>query len=371
MTSQPEPAGADTPARQHTEPVRELAALVLVGATAVLLFVALISLVPAGYRYAPQSFPLLASERFGSFVNLGTILFPLLAVLLATHVAPRLPRARLITIVALVELAVAAGFGLLFGTLLGLVGQLSGDAGGKGAFESLLARLAYLAVLGVALYVVYRVWRGLFYVPRPAVAPGFGQYGQPGQPGYGGPQPGYGGQPGFGGQPGYGGPQPGYGGQTGYGGQQGHPTSGYPQGYGQQPSYGQPGPPSYGTPPQGAGYPAGQVSYGGAAAPTTGPPASGPPPTGGFNPQPGNLQPGGPQPGGNQFGGPVPGGPVTYGTPSAPVSGAPSSAPPAPAVPLEDPGGQSDPTRMFRPVGGGDETQQTHIIRPGQEPPRH
>jgi hypothetical protein len=272
MTTQPEaPSNDEKKASEFTSGVRELAAAVLVGATAVLLLAALISLVPAGYGFESQSFTGLASARFGAFVNIATIGFPTLAVLLATHVSPRVPRAKVLTIVALAELAVAGFFGVLFGTLIGLFGDIDGP-GVKAALESLLTRLAFLAVLGVALLFVYRVWRGLYYVPRPAAPqPGYGgaTYGYPQQPGYPPPQ-GYPGQPGYPPQQGY--PPAGYpapGQAPGYPQQQpGYPQPGYPpagpqQGYGAQPGYPSSAPPAPG--PHAAG------------APSSAPPASGPP----------------------------------------------------------------------------------------------
>ncbi|HEY3009179.1 MAG TPA: hypothetical protein VGJ63_14100 [Micromonosporaceae bacterium] len=201
--TQPPPAGR--PARQFTTPLRELVALVLVAATAVLLFVALIKLIPDESRF-PINYLDYSSLRFGDFVNLGTIAFPLLAVLLATHLEPKVGRAPLITSVALVELAVAAFFGLLFGTFLGFIGDVT-DGSGRRAFEALLTRAAYLAVLGVVLYAVFRVWQGLYHVPRPKPAPAPpGTYGQPRM--YGQPQGYAHGQAGYG-HPGY--PPPGYG----------------------------------------------------------------------------------------------------------------------------------------------------------------
>lgn len=323
MTTQPEaPSNEEKHAGQFTGEVRELAALVLVGANAVLLFAALISLIPAGYRYEAGNFTALASERFGSFINLATIGFPVLAVLIATHVSPRAARARIVTIAAMAELGVAAFFGALFGMLIGLFGDLDGP-GFKSAVEALLSRVAFLGVLAVALLFVYKVWRGLYYVPRPAgPPPGYGQYGypqgtygqpgypqgpygqqgyqqgtygqpgyqqgpgqggQPGQPGYG--QPGYG-QPGFGDQPGAG--QPGYGQQPGFGGQ---------PGYGQAPGY-QQGPSQPGT-PQTYGQPA-YPSSAPPAPPTSAPPTSAPPapsPTDGPDQHTQLLRPVDPQPG--------------------------------------------------------------------------
>jgi hypothetical protein len=263
-------------ASQFTLPLRELAAQVLIGATALLLLVAVIELlIPGAGR---GSFLDRASSSFGNFINLDRIAFPLLAVLLATHLRPAVGRAKLITLVALVEYAVSAFFGILFGLLVGFA-NTAGDSA-RVAFESLLVHVAYTGVLGVAGYAVFRIWQGMYHVAKPANPPGV--YGQPG--GYGGSygQPaGYGGtygQPTQAGQAPYG--QPGYGqpAQPTTYGQPGHPsappypdqTQAYPQGYG-QPGYGQQSYPStYGQ----QSYPSTYGQPGSPAQPQSGPPLS-------------------------------------------------------------------------------------------------
>lgn len=315
MSSQTEPGGTsgdvpgttgegtgDKSASQFTLPLREIAALVLLGATALLLLVGVIELLIPGD--ARGSFLDRASRSFGSFIDLARIGFPLLAVLLATHVRPPVPRAKLITLVALVEYAVSAFFGIIFGLLIGFA-DTAGDSA-RIAFESLLVHVALAAVLGVAAYVVLRIWLGVYHVPKPPTPQpgGYGQPGMYGQPaGYGQPG-GYGatyGQPG--GYAGYGQPgQPTYGqpvqpsgppsaptpysdqtqaypqayGQQGYGqqpyGQQGYGQPGYPAGYGQgyPPGYGQPASPS--QPQTGTPAPSGSP-----AEPADGPAAEPPP----------------------------------------------------------------------------------------------
>ncbi len=252
MTSQPQPApGGATSAGQYLRPLRDLAAYALVGAVAVLLFVALMRLIPDG----ENQFGYRTQDSFYGFVNLATIFFPLGAVLLALLVQPRHPKAQLIVLVALVEYAVMAFFAVFFGVLIGLINHADNN-GARLAFEELLVRAAWLAVFGVAAYAVFQIWRGMFPVARPKPQPGM--YGQPpqfnpgaypGQPGFAPAPPGY--QPQQPQQPGY--PQP---------------QQGYPQGYPpQNPAWNQPG----GQMPQ---------------------PASAPPaPPGPFTPQPGNPQP--------------------------------------------------------------------------------
>ena len=254
MTSQPPPTpGQGRTAGQYLRPLRDLAAYALVGAAAVLIFVALMRLIPDG----DNQFGYRTQDSFYGFVNLATILFPFAAVLLSLVIQPRHPKAQLIVLAALIEYAVMAFFAVFFGVLIGLINHADNN-GARLAFEELLVRAAWLAVFGVAAYAVFQIWRGLFHVAKPKAPPGV--YGQPpqynpgaypGQPGYAPAPPGYQPQP----------PPPGY----------PQPQQGYPQGYPSQ----QPPPPPPGWNPQ-AGH--GQPNH----------PASGPP--GPFAPQPGTPQ---------------------------------------------------------------------------------
>lgn len=235
MTSQPEPVPRDaTPANQITNPLREIAALVLLAANALLLFVGLMQLaVPYS---TGDSFGRRADEAFVNLVGLAAVALPVLAVLLATHVHPPVRRAKLITLIALGEYAVSAVLAVV--AFLGwLVGGL-GDAAFRSAFTGLLTRVAYLAIFAIAAFVVFKVWRALYYRPRRIARPGaYGQpgvYGQPANPqsafppGYP-PPPAYDPNAGVAATPGPG-PAPGYG-----------PTSGQP-GYEQRPVPAQPAP---------------------------------------------------------------------------------------------------------------------------------
>lgn len=229
MTTQPEATPTDgTSASQFTKPLRELAALVLLGATAVLLFVAILNLIPTGEF---ETFTGNAAGSFDGFVSLVTIGLPFLAVLLANHIQPVLGRAKVITLVALIEYAVAAFFGVVFGLFIGVV-KIADDSLFN-ALKAFLVRIALLAVLAIAAYALVRVARGLYFVPKPQPQPGM--YGQPAY----GQQPGY--PQGYGQQPGYPQQQPGY--PPAYG----QPTAAYPQAYG-QPGQQQP----YGAGPAGA-----------------------------------------------------------------------------------------------------------------------
>jgi uncharacterized membrane protein YedE/YeeE len=245
VTSQPQPApGEGRSAGQYLRPLRDLAAYALVGATAVLLLLAVIRLIPDG----SNQFGYRTQGSFGGFINLATITFPIGAVLLSLLVSPRHPKAQLIVLVAVVEYAVMALFGLLFGVLIGLINEASNN-GARSAFEGLLERIAWLAVFAVAAYAVYQIWRNMFFTPKPK--PQQGVYGQPAynQPGTYPGQPGYGPPPG---QPGYP-PQP-----AGYPQHPGRPLHpGQPQpphpGQPQPPHPGQPQPPHPGQPQPPAG----------------------------------------------------------------------------------------------------------------------
>jgi len=282
VTSQPQPPPVDgKPAGQFLRPLRDLAAYALVGATAVLLFVALLKLIPD----STTTFSFSSIGSFDDFVNLPTILFPLGAVLLSVLIQPRHPKAQLIVLAAAVEYGVAAVFGLLFGVLIGLI-NIASNLGALSAFEGLLERVAWLAVFGVAGYAVFQLWRNLYFTPRPKPQPGvYGtpQYGQPGTfPG----QPGYGPPPG---QPGFPAPQGGFPpppGQQGYGpGVYGQPGPAWNQPSGPFPTAGQPTqpvPPGPFVPPTGS--PVVPPPMGSPVAPPTGSPVA--PPSGTVYPAP-------------------------------------------------------------------------------------
>ncbi|MEU5949505.1 hypothetical protein ABZ793_28650 [Micromonospora sp. NPDC047465] len=310
MTSPAEPASTDaTQASQLTKPLRELAALVLLGANAVFLFVGLIRLLTPA-EYVP--FASRAGNGFPAFVGIDTVALPLLAVLLATHVRPPAPKAKLITQVALGEYAFSALFGVL--TFLVWTLELLSQGEVLDAFLGLLSRVAWLGLLAFAAFVVFKIWRTLYYVPKPKAQPGV--YGQP-QPGWPQQQGGY--------------PAP---------GQPGQPVPGQPGQPGQQ-IPGQPGawpaPGPYGAP------------YGQQPAPFGGPQATPP-----FNPAP---QPGPPAATAPQSAPPF--GP----SPTAPPFGPPPSAEPTQAIPRQS----VEPTQAIpRPTDG--EPDHTQRINPGDTP---
>ncbi|RLK23451.1 hypothetical protein DER29_1315 [Micromonospora sp. M71_S20] len=310
MTSPAEPASTDaTQASQLTKPLRELAAFVLLGANAVFLFVGLIRLVtPTDYT----TFGGRAGSAFFAFVGVESVFLPLLAVLLATHVKPPVPKAKLITQVALGEYAVSA----LFGGLTFLFWTVNRLAEGEilDAFLGLLSRVAWLALFAVAAYVVFKVWRTLYHVPKPKPQPGV--YGQP-QPGWPQQQGGY--------------PVP---------GQQvpGQQVPGQ-QGPGQQGGWQAPGP--YGAP------------YGQQPAPYAGGPQPGSP----FAPAPQSAPPAAP----------APHSAPPFGQPQgAPPFGQPPSADPTQAIPRQS-AEPAEPTQAI-PRPAADETDRTQHINPGDSP---
>ncbi|MBO4209765.1 hypothetical protein GSF22_27800, partial [Micromonospora echinofusca] len=188
MTSQPEPTPPEAPkASEITRPLRDLAALVLVGANALLLFVSLIRLLVPLSDYSTWTGR--SSAQFYSFVGVEAIVAPLLAVLLVTHVSPPSPRAKQITQIALGEYAASAFFGVIT-FLVATIGRLA-EAEVGDALLSMLDRLAYLALFAVAAFVVYKIWRTLYHVPKPKPQPGMYGHPQPGYPQQGYPQGGY------------------------------------------------------------------------------------------------------------------------------------------------------------------------------------
>ncbi|MEH0931830.1 hypothetical protein [Micromonospora sp. CPCC 205558] len=311
MTSPAEPASADaTQARQLTKPLRELAALALLGANAVFLFVGLLRLVaPNDY----SSFTDRAGSAFYAFVGVEAVALPLLAVLLATHISPVLAKAKLITQVALVEYAVSALVGTLT-MLIWTVGRLA-EAEVLDALLGVLTRFAWMVIFAIAAWVVYTIWRAHYYVPRPKPQPGV--YGQP-QPGWpqqqgGWPTPG---QPG--GQPQGGWPAPGQPGS--------YPQAGQPGGHPQAGPYGQPSPP-FQAPQSAPPYPQSAPPF---PAPQSGPPT-------------------------NPTAQPAP------SSPAAPPFGQPPSADPTQAIPRQS----ADPTEAI-PRPSADPTEA--IRRPSADP---
>jgi hypothetical protein len=247
------------------------------------------------------------------------------------------PRAKLVTQAALAEYAVSAVFGVI-ALLAWLFGSLV-DGEVRAAFTGLLVRIAYAGIFAAAGFLIYKVWRTLYYVPRPKPQPGV--YGAPaGYPPAG----------------------PGPVGSQAQGQGQGHP--GQP-GYGQPAAYGQPG---YPPPPS---YPGAAPGLGGPTAP------SGPPPA--APGQPGAVPPGGSSPTASAEPAtwpPVPGAtssPQVTQTITAPPAQAPAqtAAPtqaPAPVTPPSAPGASATAGEPTAPIPTA-ESERTQVINPASQQP--
>jgi hypothetical protein len=204
-------------ARQYAEPLRELAGFTALTGNAVILTLAIFDLIFVIDQWA-SGFDDRSSRLFPDFVGLTSVGLPLAAVLLGFVVQPRAPRAAWLVTGALVEYAVAAFFGLVtfFGAFANEAnGAYFGDQSAiRNAVEDSLRRLVWFSFLALAGVVLYRIWRGEFYTPRPrpTTFPGYPTgYGRQPHPARSGQQygpPGYsrGGHP----QPSYGQPYPGY-----------------------------------------------------------------------------------------------------------------------------------------------------------------
>ncbi len=141
------------------KPLRPLFAWALLGYAALSLFFTFLAwVIPVG---SGDSFT--QRSYFADFADLITVGMPLLAVLIATHVAPMLAGSKLMTLVALVEYAVM----LFFGVLVFLVGLGYGFQNVDTASETVTAlshivfRLAGLGFAALAAYAVLRVFTGL------------------------------------------------------------------------------------------------------------------------------------------------------------------------------------------------------------------
>jgi hypothetical protein len=150
-------------ARQFSEPSRELGALALLTGNAVFLFLGLTSLLMVINGWGSE-FGLRCARVFGTFVGPLALGLPLLAVLLATHVAPMLARSRSIVITALVEYGVSALFGVI--TFLGAFAHDLSSV--RATVEGLLGRSVWLGFLVLASILLVRIFTGLFPARRAA-----------------------------------------------------------------------------------------------------------------------------------------------------------------------------------------------------------
>jgi hypothetical protein len=373
----PASAAEEKDPSRFTLPLRQPAAFALLVVNGVALLFAVIDLL-AIFQDWSANFLSSVDSSFGTFVGLVSVGFPLLAVLLATHLKPALPQARLITVGTLIEYGVSALFGvvcLLAGFLHGLTstGTINGLSSPRRALESFLIRGAWLALLAVAALAVYQLFQGLYGGVKPAPT------GYPQQPGY--PQPGYPyayGQPGYPQQPypqappppPYGQPQPGWAAAP----SGTHPT--YPPG---QPPYGGPTaafqppypPPGYQAPPP-ADVSSPFASYANPPAPpgqTSAPPSPSPGPT--SAPPAGEARPAEPAA--------RPTSPVQPAPPAQPAQPAPPAQPAQPAwaaqPALDDPTeavtqpmSPPRPDQPSQPDSADDDAQRTQVIHPPASP---
>ncbi len=172
----------EAPGRAVTEPMRQLVATALLAGNGVFLFLGISDLLFVVTGWAGQ-FGVRSAATFDSFAGPVAIALPLLAALLATHVAPALPHARIILLAALAEYGVSALFGVI--TYLGAFAE--GLFSVRATFDGLLGRAVWHAFLTIAVTAVYRIYRAMF-PPPPKATYSYGPtvYGRPypGQPSY-------------------------------------------------------------------------------------------------------------------------------------------------------------------------------------------
>jgi hypothetical protein len=168
--------------------MRQLGATALLIGNGVFLFVGLSDLIFVVSGWA-SDFGVRSAAAFGAFAGPLAIALPLLAVLIATHIAPTVPQARTIVMAALGSYGVSAFFGLIT-----YLGAFAGDLFSiRATFDGLLVRTVWLAFLTVAAMTVYRIYRSTYPSTPSKAAYSYGptMYGRPypGQPMY--PQPTY------------------------------------------------------------------------------------------------------------------------------------------------------------------------------------
>jgi len=164
----PTPSTGTSAARMLSSP-RNLAAWALVGYVALFLFFEFFQWILPGGSFSTRS----ANADFRSILIMG---LPVLAVVLAVHVAPVVAGARLIAAIALLEYAVAVFFGLIT-LLIGLgavFDRVDSASDSIGALGYLVLGLAELGLIAIAALVVWRAYSGLggtLTIPRSRPAP--------------------------------------------------------------------------------------------------------------------------------------------------------------------------------------------------------
>jgi hypothetical protein len=151
-------------ASQFTKPWRELVAWVLLAGNAIFLLIALFWLIFVIDGWA-SGFGGRANGTFGVFIGVESIGLPMIAFLIATHVRPPVPRARLVTLGVLIEYGVSAFFGVVT-YVAAFADDISSNASARFVFERLLQRTVWLALFAIAAFLVVRAWTGLYGLPR-------------------------------------------------------------------------------------------------------------------------------------------------------------------------------------------------------------
>ena len=154
MTTPP-PSGGSV--GRATQSPRLLAAWALLGYIALVLFFEFFDwILPDGGTFSGRTI-------LSNFVTIETIAMPVLAVLLAAHVAPVLPMARTMALVALIEYAIILFFGLMT-LLIGLGSVFDGVEEANDAFDALgylVLGLARLGLAAIAALVVQRTFASM------------------------------------------------------------------------------------------------------------------------------------------------------------------------------------------------------------------
>ncbi len=171
---------ADQPtAGEFLRPHRPLIAFLLLGAAGLqLLRMYWAWLVSSGQS---PSFDLRSLEAAGQFTSVPALTLPLLAVLITTMVAPVVEQGRTITLIALGEYALTV-LGALSAAVAGIA-ALASHPGGV-LVSILIDRLVMLTLLGLAVFVVLRIYLGMYVKAAPTAAYG-GGYPVQSYPGYG------------------------------------------------------------------------------------------------------------------------------------------------------------------------------------------
>jgi hypothetical protein len=145
----------DTPAAdQSVKPLRPLFTLALLGYAALHLGFTFLS-----WILPQEGTTLVSRSQSAGFLDLVVMFFPLLAVLVATHIAPQAAGAKIFAMVALVEYAVAVVFGgITFLIGLGGLGWVDTFAETIDALGHVVLTVARIGLAALAGYAVLRVF---------------------------------------------------------------------------------------------------------------------------------------------------------------------------------------------------------------------